>query len=169
VRTVSLFLVLALIFTCQVRANSDDAVIDRDIQALSKAMESGDVGTIMDMTYSPLMKSMGDETTACVKLLDSFGKMKGRSIKMTRCKLLEPRLHASGDEHDYVFVPVQIEFRNGFHDFEEQSYFLAIRFRGSNSWQYVSGSKDLPSQSDGLFPDLPKSIVLPVPKMAQVD
>jgi hypothetical protein len=146
-----------------------DAAVDADVHALAKAYQTGDAGTISNLTYGPMVAAMGGETNAYLKIDSQFGIMKAESEKVTGFKILRPYLRATGEDHDYILIPTRIDLQIGDHDFEEESYFLAIRFRGARRWHYVWGSPSLPSQSDGLFPDLPKSLVLPAVKRVQID
>jgi len=151
------------------QADTTDASIDSDIQRMTVATKACDAEAIINLTYFPLLSAVGGKDAATLAMARVFGMFKSHGIKITRFEPLKPYTKVSGDTHDYVIVPTREDMQIGPHDFEIQSYMVAVKLHDSTSWQYATASKQVESDRDALFPDLPKSITFPPKRTIRID
>jgi hypothetical protein len=158
---------VGMVFSLQ--ADTTDASIDSDVQRMSIATRNCDATSIIDLTYFPLVSAMGGKEAAILAMARVFGMFKSRGMKITRFETLKPYTKISGDTHDYVIIPTREDMQIGPHDFETQSYLVAVKLHDSANWQYATASKQVESDRDALFPDLPKSVALPPMRTIRID
>jgi hypothetical protein len=157
-----LFLALAATLAAAVEPqNADEKVVKSEMDRLTIAFKKGDMRTILEKTYPPLLEKMGGKEVA-IKQVETFMKspgMKGYTVESYAAE--EPFIFLESETRRFVIIPVKTVMTYPKGKVRSNTFMLGILPAGSKEWTFVDGSKLNSALMKNLLPDFPKSVTLP--------
>jgi hypothetical protein len=168
--TRALFLLFSVLtFSIPLRADDTDAAIDSDVQKMAQAFKISDAKTMVDMEYKTFIESHGGREAAIMGFARIFAIMRAHGVRVSKFEAIKPYKKISSEVYDYVIVPSREDFQIGSHQYEGQSFFVAVKFHDADHWQYLEWSPEVEKDRDILFPGLPKDLSLPKQRHFQIN
>jgi hypothetical protein len=145
------------------RASFDPEKVQADVQRMHDAIygEELDVETLLELTYPPIIQSLGGHEKARTALTEGLTEIRSSGIEVEVLEFPAEPEFIPGTTRDFVIVPTRTVFRSGDRRAESGNFQFGIRLSGQRRWTYVEGSRLTPEVMKQLFPEFPPHVQLP--------
>lgn len=151
--------VSSIAFICApvlLRAQAPDADLDADLQKIVAQVRAGDMASVVDRMYQPFVEAAGGAASMKAQATEAQARVAAKGFRVVSFEFIKPYQAVSTGVREYRIIPdhsiMQIENKR----FEVRSYWLAVRTRGSRTWQYLEGGglSRMTDTRNRLLPDL---------------
>ncbi len=145
------------------RVSADPEEVQADIQRMHEAIygEELDVEALLELTYPPIIQSLGGHEKARTALSDGLREIRSSGIEVEVLEFPADPQFIPGTTRDFVIVPTRTVFRSGDRRVESGNFEFGVRINGQRRWTYVEGSRLTPEVMAQLFPEFPPHVKLP--------
>ncbi|MGB0175940.1 MAG: hypothetical protein ACPF9D_02160 [Owenweeksia sp.] len=170
----SLIPLLVLVFTISLSGQEmDDASIPHEeslmkaARQFASATEKLDWNKVIDMTYPPLVKLNGGREILLRQAKLSDQNLRQQEFELKKVELSAPLREIPVGDKFLAIVPIRLTFNGPLGKLYSESSLLGVSGDDGKSWSFISMAQADMNQVIELFPELPKTFVIPQKRVYQ--
>ena len=129
--------------------------------AVGAALQAGDFGGVIDLTYPAIVELMGGREKGIESVVEQMNTLKEHNISITSFTVGDPSEIKTGGSELFSVLPTSIEMKAPQTKITGKSFLIAISGDQGKSWFYADGSNLTPDLMKTLFPKFPPELKLP--------
>lgn len=129
--------------------------VQQDVEAMVRALYSGDVATVIDYTHPVILEGLGGRERALAMIDESMSSMLKKGLRIESFTFPRPPEFVEADRAVFAIVPTLLVLDLGGQRVESLNYQFGVLDGDGEKWRYAEGSRIKSGNVRSLFPSFP--------------